>query len=69
MLINKNMKILLILPEDIKGERCGGVTTSTLILAKYLAKKGNNVSVLSLANKNDYYLRDNYKVFRIRFVI
>jgi glycosyltransferase involved in cell wall biosynthesis len=59
------MKILTIFPEDIKGERRGGVTTSSMVLAKYLVKLGNEVTVLSPASKNGYFFQDGYKVFRV----
>src|SRR3989344_5661743 len=59
------MKILFILPEDINGERRGGVTTSTLILAKYLAKMGNLVNIISRARENAFFRESNCSIFRI----
>jgi glycosyltransferase involved in cell wall biosynthesis len=59
------MNILIIFPEDIKGKRRGGVTTSSMVLAKYLVKLNNEVTVLSRANKNGCFSQDGYKVFRV----
>lgn len=59
------MRILIIFPEDLKGNRRGGVTTSSTILAKYLAKLNNKVTVLSRASKNEYLFQDGYEVFRV----
>ena len=62
---SKDMKILFICPEDLKGERRGGVSTSTLILAKHLAKLGNEVYVLSRGDENSFFRQSNYQVYII----
>ena len=64
--IKKKIKILLILPEDLKGNRWGGVSTYTTILAKHLVKRGHQVNVLMPGDKNESYIQENCKIYRLK---
>lgn len=57
------MNILYILPEDICGNRRGGVTTSTITLAESLAQN-HTVTLLSRADTDCFYQK-KYKVVRL----
>jgi len=59
------MKILLIIPEEFKGKRWGGVTTYTIELAQELYKHGHEVSILTPGRINRLYF---YKGIRINTI-
>ncbi len=59
------MKILLVSPEDLKGKRWGGVSTYNTLLAEELVNLGNQVSILTPGNKNEFFYQNGIKIYRI----
>lgn len=63
------MRVLFVIPEDIKGERRGGVTTYTTVLARQLSKLGHQVAVLTPGDTNEQYKEYGYTITRISHLV
>lgn len=59
------MKILLICPEEIFGERWGGVSTYTVLQAEALTKLGCQVTVLTPGNRERKLTMNGYTIFKL----
>ena len=60
------MKILLISPEDTKGNNWGGVSTYTTLLADYLGRIHQEVYVLTPGSKNEKFAQQHYTHIRLQ---